>query len=421
MLREKTSILITILFCLFIFPVKFKNLTILSYVYIYGIPTCYLIFYWKLVQRIKKKQIEIIGLAVLLVFLSILYPTLHETDDYSYVKVATFIFRKLVIYVFLGCILVKKYRDRASMEHFMYYYALTHAIYVIGTLLLVFILPLKEVWFSVFDESIKSGTLLESYGYTFRIGWQGFAGYRVTLHCTFSCIFLLYLQYNADEKFRMKELTFMVLYGLCLLGNMFYGRIGLLLTAVVSLITLFVWNRRKFSNILKFIIGGIFLIGCIYLLRDIPIISKWYKWMSTPIINLLTTGSFNNYSVDRLSEMLFMPDVKTILWGDGYFVYDNHYYMQTDSGIMRSVLFWGIIGTFVSYGMTVCSIMYFKKKNWLLCWMLLGTFMVFEYKGDVYYEFVALLLGISFVDTIRDVREKEDGEKTNDQRYYEYI
>lgn len=97
----------------------------------------------------------------------------------------------------------------------MYYYALTHAIYVIGTLLLVFIPSLKTFWFSVFEEVVSSEMLSESFGYTFRIGWQGFSGYRLTLHCTLSCIFLLYLFYVGKRNFQINKKILLICYILC--------------------------------------------------------------------------------------------------------------------------------------------------------------------------------------------------------------
>ena len=198
----------------------FKEWVILSYVYQYGIPFVYVAFNFKLLRKISGKQLFIIGCLVLLLFLSVLYPTLHNTGDYSYVKVSTFVFRKLAVYLFLAMVLVKKYREHTGVEHFMYYYILTHAVFVIGTILIVFAPGLKSIWFSVFAETIESETLLESYGYTFRIGWQGFAGYRMTLHCNIICIMFLrkyvlrpvrisYINYNKpDCCFGVESKTF---------------------------------------------------------------------------------------------------------------------------------------------------------------------------------------------------------------------
>lgn len=407
MSNEKTSMPIIFLFCLFVFPVMFRASTILSYSYIYGIPFLYLIVNWRFVSVITKKQMNIIGMAVLLVMFSLIYPTLHSTMDYSYIRVTTFIFRKLLIYLFLCCILTKKYRDNVSIEHFMYYYALAHAIYVVGTLIMVFVPSFKSIWFTLFAETVESGTLLESYGYTFRIGWQGFAGYRVTLHCTLSCIFLLYLQYCDFSKFKLKKAAFIALFGLCFLGNMFYGRVGLVMTIVVTLALLLIWNRSHFFKIFKFFAATVALMFVIYSLRNYPIFSTWCNWAFTPIINLITTGSFNNYSVNNLANMVFMPDWRTILMGDGYFTQNGTYYMHTDSGIMRNILFWGLLGAIVSYGMTLYSLVELRRKSWVLYLAVLVVFAVFEYKGDVYYEFASIFFALSFIPNFQKKYEPQ--------------
>lgn len=401
---EKTSIPILILFCVFVYPVMFKEWVILSYVYQYGIPFVYVAFNFKLLRKISGKQLFIIGCLVLLLFLSVLYPTLHNTGDYSYVKVSTFVFRKLAVYLFLAMVLVKKYREHTGVEHFMYYYILTHAVFVIGTILIVFAPGLKSIWFSVFAETIESETLLESYGYTFRIGWQGFAGYRMTLHCTWCCIFLLYMYYACKEELQLKRSIFLISYVLCFLGNMFYGRSGLVISIITSLIAVLVWNRKHFFRILQFIVIAVVLVFFIYLLRNHPLFSEWYTWMATPIINLITKGEFNNASFNTTLEMVFMPEWKTILYGDGYFTQGNHYYTMTDSGIMRNILFWGIVGAVISYGVTFYSLLDMKKKNMLMWILMFGSFLAFEYKGDVYYEYIALTFSISFIDTALPVR-----------------
>ena len=172
---------------------------------------------------------------------------------------------------FLISLLVKKYKERANIECFMYYYALTHAIYVIGTLLLVFIPSLKTFWFSVFEEVVSSEMLSESFGYTFRIGWQGFSGYRLTLHCTLSCIFLLYLFYVGKRNFQINKKILLICYILCFLGNMFYGRSGLVLTIITSAVASFVWGKMGIAKLVKFSFFVYIFIVCISCLQDVPI------------------------------------------------------------------------------------------------------------------------------------------------------
>ena len=183
---------------------------------------------------------------------------------------------------------------------------------------------------------------------------------------------------------------------------MFYGRSGLVLTIISSIIGFLVWQKNQGKKILRVIALLAIGIALLFRVKDAPSIYQWYIWMSSPIKNILTTGRFNNVSFNTtFYEMIFVPEIKTIIFGDGKYVENGHYYMQTDSGLMRNILFWGILGVLVSYGVTICSIFELKKTNGFLTLLVIVCFIVFELKGAVYYEFIALMSGISFADVVK--------------------
>ena len=399
--RFKLSIPIVIAFCFFIHPVMLKGSIVLSYIYQYGIPIAYVIFHLKSIIKITKKQAIIYGLLTILIILSFLYPIMHSTNDYSYVKVATFVLRKIFVYIFLVSILVRHYKTETNIGYFMYYFSIVHAIYVVGTIVFVFIPGLKTLWFSVFNEVIESDELMKSFGYTFRIGWQGFSGFEFTIFCSVSCLFLLCLYYEKKIEFKISPCQFFVPFCLCLLGNMFYGRSGLVVTIFAGTIGMLVWNKHDLIKLFKIVLIMIAFVFCVYLLRNVGIFKEWYYWMSKPIINLFTTGSFNNISISTTREMVFNPGLDTILLGDGYYIKDGHYYMLTDSGIMRSILFWGVIGTFTCYLTTIISFTEIKKSSDMLFILLVGSFMAFEYKGHVYFDFVLIMLAMTYIESLK--------------------
>ena len=57
----------------------------------------------------------------------------------------------------------------------------------------------------------------------------------------------------------LQNTKFIILYGLCLLGNMFYGRSGLAVTVITNIIAIGIWNRKKWKQILLFFIVILFL------------------------------------------------------------------------------------------------------------------------------------------------------------------
>lgn len=399
--KFKISIPIVIVFCVFIHPVMIKGPAMFSYIYQYGIPFVYVFLHIRSVVKLSRKQAMIYGLLLLLILLSIIYPTMHATNDYSYVKVATYVFRKIFIYIFLLSILVKHYKKETKVEHFMYYFSVVQAIYVVGTIALVFIPGLKNLWFSIFNEVIESDILLQSYGYTFRIGWQGFSGYGFTILCSVSCIFLLYLYYGKNTGINITGYQFFIPFCLCFLGNMFYGRSGLVVSIFASIIGLIIWNKVHLMKLFRILmIMFVFILG-IYSLRNVGVFKDWYYWMSKPIINLFTTGSFDNISISTTHDMVFNPGFNTFLFGDGYYIKDGHYYMMTDSGFMRSILFWGIVGTATCYLTTVIALLEIKKCSVMLFVLLFGAFLAFEYKGHIYFDFILIMLATTYIETLK--------------------
>ena len=307
-----------------------------------------------------------------------------------------------MIYIFLIGILAKHYKESLTVSHFMYYFSLTQAAYVVGTLIMVFVPGFKNMWFSIFKEVVESEQYLQSFGYTFRIGWQGFSGFGLTIFCSISCIFLMYLYYGKNREVEISGIQFIIPLILCFMGNMFYGRSGLVVSIIGCMLALIVWNKAHFYKVFRIIIIIVIVIGLLYSLRNNPMFHDWYYWMSTPIVNLIKTGSFNNISISTTHDMVFRPEFNTVLFGDGYYTQNGHYYMQTDSGIMRNILFWGIIGMVLSYGMTIYSIFELKKRDIFLLLLIIGAFMAFEYKGHVYFDFVALMLAFTFIDTYKN-------------------
>lgn len=382
-------------FCLFLYPPTFKTLPVISTALVYGISAFYLLLNRTLVGDIIQKQYKLFLFSLALFVLSLLVPAVSQTGDFSYLSATTYFFRKGFVFIFLLCTTINRHNKEGALQYFLYYYALAHAIYVIGTLVLVLIPSIQNTWFSIFKMESEE-VYFRTANYTFRLGWQGFAGFRLTLHCTFSVIILLYLKY-ASPRIRINTKQFVIPYFLCILGNMFYGRIGLIVTIIVSTIAIVFWNRKhlwKISAYLGTIVAVVLLLGA---LKEIPFLQSWYNWMSRPITNLVQTGNFGDSSFDRLQEMNQVEiSPSTLIHGDGKFREDGHYYMQTDAGFVRNILFWGIIGGMLSYGVTLYSIFETKKVHPLLMTQLLITFLAFEYKGDVYYEFITISFALNY-------------------------
>ncbi len=80
-------------------------------------------------------------------------------------------------------------------------------------------------------------------------------------------------------------------------------------------------------------------------LEKIFLVLPW----ATEFINNIMTGSSGTSSSDSLFDMYFWVEGKTFLFGDGYYSDPNNsdrYYMGTDAGYMRPILYYGLLTFF---------------------------------------------------------------------------
>lgn len=406
MKKPKISIGVLLIFAIFMNPIIVGGLDTICYLLIYGIALFYILIHINYIFNNYLRQINIkIAIPMVWVFialiLSLIVPSLHGTGDYSYVNVVLGIFRKAIILVFLFLITARKSEKETVIENFMYYYASASVLYVFSTMIFTLIPSSRSIWQNIIQISNTALHILNSYGYTNRFGWAGFAGFRNTIDCTISLIFLIYLFASEKSKFNIKVGAFVFLSFMCFLGNMFYGRSGVVSSTLCLIIGLTLY--KKIRPKVLFTIFGMVIIGIllINMLRNrIPAVNEWYTWVSTPFYNLITTGAFNNYSANRLlNEMIFMPSGNTLLFGDGRYVdaATGSYYMRTDSGFMRQILFWGLGATLLTYLCWLHSLMIIRR-DLTFKFMLFVMCVLFEIKGELYYEMIPFFLIMAMID-----------------------
>lgn len=405
MRKKKIHFPLLIIFALFLNPIVIGGLETVCYLLIYGIPLGYIFINFGYIKKYFRSMPLKIAIPLFWIFialaLSFIVPVLHGTYDYTYANVILAIFRKIIVLAFLFLATTKKHGREVIIEQFMLYYLVATILYVLSTILFAFVPSLRTMWQGFLHLSNTTLNLLQSYGYTNRFGWAGFAGFRNAIDCTVSVVFVVYLYASNKSRIRLKTPQFVILMLLCFLGNMFYGRSGVIASALCLATGLVLYKKINFKVVFGILIVG--LLGALainFFRQRVPAINEWYVWISTPFYNLITTGSFNNYSANRLlNEMIFMPEGYTLLFGDGRYVdlVTGSYYMSTDSGFMRQILFWGVGITGVMYAVWLYSLLIMKRDVPIKI-MLLIMCILFEIKGEVYYEMMPLFLIINLID-----------------------
>ena len=155
-------------------------------------------------------------------------------------------------------------------------------------------------------------------------------------------------------------------------------------------------NKKR---ILYFSIGVVSIIAiCVILYNINGAIRYWMDWALAPFVNFVKNGKLNTVSSDYLLKyMIFMPPMKTVLIGDGYY---NNYYMHTDSGFMRPMLFYGIFFMIIGYlsilipiiHMIIRSIKNKEKALGILFFDFLVMLIIIEIKGEIFYRLLPLVV-----------------------------
>lgn len=324
---------------------------------------------------------------------------LNDSKDYSYFMKLFIVFRRIYVSIFLFFLATSVMPKKDSFVAFCYCWGLSIVLCVTFTCV-VLLIPDFRTWYQplvAYNQSADSLTDIAMYITRFSIG--GYAGFVQTIICSCSFLFSLYL----IEKQHKVGILFLLF---SLLGNMFYGRFGIILS---SFILLFMFVR---ALSLKHFFRGILVIGVLILMFYVcleiinnPVLDAWKLWLLQPVeaffqgieFGQITFGS----SGDKLAyDMYFMPDFDTLIFGDGkYLNGDGSYYMHTDAGYMRGMLYFGVIGLVFLYGVYIllclwgiyCSSEVYKKY---MCEVMLLLLFLEEYKGDGYELFFGVIFAI---------------------------
>lgn len=354
------------------------------------------------------------GFLIWLLFVAIT-PIISGTFDFSYLSYCmTFI--SWFMYLFTIVIRVrKKYPNIDIFDAFMHLFILSMVLYVISTIIILLIPSLRTLVNAGISQSYTQLNLQQMEKYYTRIGWAGFSGYTTSLKCTLAICFQLYFmmkKINSNKRIQLKDY---IVYILLMIGNVFYARTGMLISLVCTIVAVFgiAIILNKFVSFLKYF-GLLVIISAIVIVilnaysGENPVLD----WILELFINYENGRGISTISTEIIfNQMLFKIDNSTLFMGDGYYTSPyGGYYMSTDLGFMRLLLYFGIPGTALIYGVylrsirmlgTICNSNYIKSLSVFLLIIFLG----FEFKGEsivILIPVVLILLLTLNNDRLRD-------------------
>lgn len=336
----------------------------------------------------------------LLLFLaySILNTTLLDQYDYTILKtivnnLISYFFCILFVAIFISSNLNKK--NLLSLDLLFINILFIQSVIIIIMLVSPDIRNLIQSYIRS-DEELRR---MAAYDGVRGLGLSGSIAFGLAITMGFlSLILMKWISENKSTSIFFKFILFLIAF----IASLSAGR-----TAILGYLlgcTFFLSRKIKINSLMRFLLSIIYALVIItlfiYLIDSNEYLNKianrYINYAFQPILNFINTGSFSVSSLNTLNNMYFFPE-KTSTWfiGDGKYTSDDgFYYKNTDSGYMRFLLFFGLIGSFIPYlGFFVFCFFVINKSKESRLFFSLAIIMglIFHYKAEVIFFNVAYM------------------------------
>ncbi|WP_233898821.1 hypothetical protein [Tenacibaculum piscium] len=354
--------------------------------------------------KINDKYTKLIFLFLfLIIVVGIAIPTFHGTYDYSIIK--TFVNQGISIFSLL-VVLSYTFSVTTNLEeiHKLIFY--TFALQSISILCAMASPAYHEFVIKVsgFSErmlSFRGGIR------TYSLAGSKYFG----LGATYGLIYILFL----DSLFRYKwfNLKWFFIFILLVIGTFFTARTGFVGLALGLLMALFVYTKKMINPVFISKIGLLFfgLFTTVYMLlsEEVQLIINNRIIPYAFDLFLQENGKIESSSTNGLINMWDIPmDSVRLLFGDGWYTSENGgYYMHTDAGYLRNILFGGV-GYFLLlflYQVYLVNFLFRIKGYKILFLTLLSYTLILQLKGEtigflIIFQIVLLLYIFSIKNTL---------------------
>lgn len=390
-MKEKSFVLL-VLFLLFEVDIKFLP----YWTWCFGIIGLIAIFNEDFIKKyglFRKSYLLIYLIWIVMLIWSLISIAINKSFEFSYIK-RVFLIGSYILRGFgLLFIFEKAFKEKAKMDLFLHLFIKACDTFVICTLVFILFPPIKNFWFENIINFDVSEIIWNQSIYTYRIGINGFCAF------TTAVIFSVALLFKTKElvisfKNNGKYFWGIVEYFLIVLGCFLYGRVTII--AILLSVAYLIFFLSKNTRILKIILCSgilifVFFQGMVYLSKSNDQIEIWLKWAFEWYFSFIETGKFSTASTNQVfNSMIFIPSMHSFLLGDGVYTLNGSYYMSTDVGFMRLILFYGIFGACLNYLLVLIPVfssysMLKKKKDLSSTVLIVCIFVLFlllEIKGE---------------------------------------
>ena len=356
----------------------------------------------KVLRYLKKKNVFLLFL--LWGILILLAPLIHGTMDFSY-------FGEFITIVTAGlyclaiCVRICKTEGEDELsEKFMRIFIYAMVLYVFSSIIAIVFPPYREFILKTVSMSDYARGVIQVEKYRTRIGFAGLSVYSSGIKCALANLFVLFFAFKSLRERKKISFKIWFSYVLTILGEFLYSRTSLLLSIILFVVFVFLvlTNLGRVTLFLKFVLLGAFIVlFAILLIGQFEGDNASLAWQLEALVNMLNGRGFNATSLNIMKRMAFVPSIPTLLFGDGrYAGVNGGYYMSTDLGYMRSILYYGLFGSLfvvILVAITLKTIPRIRKESEyrMLAIMSFIAFTVFEIKGEcmgVFYPVIFTLM-----------------------------
>lgn len=344
------------------------------------------------------------------IIFSIITPYIYGTNDFTYLErwITSFIY--LLGYLSICVLLLKFSNPQDILFEFIKLFINVMCLYVFVTIIFYLVPSIKDSWFEFFNIGIDRENFYEYHkAYSFRIGWSGFSGFGTTFLCSIGIAFSLYML-SFKNKIKFIYIKILIL----LLGNAFYGRIGILVSSVLIILYFLIDQIGKLQVISSAILLFVVIIGGLittYVASNDRTINIWFNWILSPFVSLIEEGTLGQKT---MFDMYFIPEMRTFLFGDGLYTSSSGgYYMNVDIGFMRPLLFYGIFLTVIPYTYIIGLVRRFLSNKKNISRFIIITIFSFELKGEVIFSAIPIVVVLAFLSDFEKIGEDKNGTKGN--------
>lgn len=384
-----------IFYCIvvFMYVFMFKIVGVIDSAIAVGCVVAFLVLFDRKAQRklraifrSKKFGYLLIAFAAVCVWIFIA-TTLNGTRDYSFVKTWIHILLQIAIGILVYCYLYGKGQARN----------------IVNYIIVAFLIQSVIEWLGLLSPTVKSLIYMTKSASTIRIANQygGIRGLSLAgssffgLAVAFGLVYILFFS-SYNTLFGKHRIIKLFSFFLLLSGTFFAGRtgvVGLLLAAIYG-VARFVAGKTKINGMYAAEIAvivalgfAVFFIIAHYFKNANAVfkkISYLYNYVFEAFISLFRGKGLSTTSTAELfNEMYFDIPFKTLLIGDGYYTdpVTGAYYMNTDSGYMRVILYLGLPGLALLFWFQYCLFCLgdMEKRTRILCWIFM---IILQIKGE---------------------------------------